>query len=77
LPAQVVRLVSNHPRVDGTAGIAAVIVIAQLILGAWLARRGGRLAVAYTGLVLMLSSLSSLLMHAVDSHCRDYLGGPM
>lgn len=45
--------------------VGAVVVIGELLLGAWLARRGGRLSVIYAILVLISSSLGSLLLHAL------------
>jgi hypothetical protein len=66
LPAEIIRsLIDASIGPDGSASIAAVIVIAELALGAWLARRGGKLLVAYLILVLAVSSISSLAMHAL------------
>jgi len=45
--------------------VAGVIVIAELLLGAWLAWRGGKVFVAYLLLVLVVSSVSSFAMHAL------------
>jgi hypothetical protein len=47
------------------AKIAPVVVILQLLLGAWLAKRGGTISAVYTCLVFLASSLSSLAMHGM------------
>jgi hypothetical protein len=45
--------------------IGPVIVITQLLIGAWLARRGGKLSVVYTLFTFLSASLSSLALHAL------------
>jgi hypothetical protein len=45
--------------------LAVVFVIVQLLIGAWLAKRGGKLLGVYLFGVLVTASLSSLLMHAL------------
>jgi hypothetical protein len=56
-------LVGLDQSIAGT--VAIVIVVLQLLIGAWLARRGGKLFIAYAILVLIISSLSSLMIHAL------------
>jgi hypothetical protein len=66
LPAELIRVyLTDGIGVDGMLPIAAVIVIAELLLGAWLAQRGGKLLVAYVLFLLVVSCLSSLAMHAM------------
>jgi len=66
LPAELVRAVLDRSlSPDDMLPIAAMIVIGELALGAWLAHRGGKLLIAYLLLVLLFSSLSSLGMHAL------------
>ena len=65
LPAELIRSLIDGVKVDDMETIAAVIVVVQLVVGSWLAARGGKLSVAYTLTVLGLSSLSSLVMHAM------------
>jgi hypothetical protein len=65
LPAELIRVLTDASiGPDGSASIAAVIVIGELALGAWLAGRGGKLWLVYLILVLLVSSVSSLGMHA-------------
>jgi hypothetical protein len=64
LPAELIRVLTDASiGPDGSASIAAVIVIGELALGAWLAGRGGKLWLVYLILVLLVSSVSSLGMH--------------
>ncbi len=66
LPAELIRRwLTSGIGVDGMMPIAAVIVIGELALGVWLAFRGGKLLLAYAILVLLISSISSLGMHAL------------
>ena len=65
LPAALVRLFTSGGGPDEMGLVAGVIVIAELFLGAWLARRGGKLFEAYLLLVLLVSSVSSFGMHAI------------
>ena len=50
---------------DDTAKLAGVVVIVQLLIGAWLTRRGGMLSTVYLLLLFAFSSLSSLFLHAM------------
>jgi hypothetical protein len=65
LPAGLIRAVTSSGGPDEMGVVAGGIVIAELLLGAWLARRGGKLFVAYLLLVMLVSSVSSLGMHAL------------
>jgi hypothetical protein len=65
LPAELIRQFVSGLGRDAMEPIAAVIVVGTLLLGAWLAGRGGKLLLAYLLLVLLVSSLSSLGMHAL------------
>jgi hypothetical protein len=65
LPAELIRRFTPGLGVDETAIVAGVIVIAEMLLGAWLASRDGRLFAPYVLLVLCISSISSLGMHAL------------
>jgi hypothetical protein len=44
---------------------AVVFVMMELVIGIWLARRGGRLALAYTLFILGLSTVSSFGFHVL------------
>ena len=50
---------------DESIWIAVLFVMLELGIGIWLARRGGKLAVIYTLLVLGLSTVSSLGFHVM------------
>jgi hypothetical protein len=50
---------------DRVANLAIVFVMLQLLVGAWLARRGGKLYATYLVLALASSSLSSLVLHVL------------
>jgi hypothetical protein len=65
LPAGVIRALTGGGGPDEMGLVAGTIVIAELLVGAWLAWRGGKLFVAYLLLVLIVSSVSSLGMHAL------------
>jgi hypothetical protein len=65
LPAGLIRALAGGGGPDEMGVVAGVIVIAELLLGAWLAWRGGKLFVAYLVLILLVSSVSSLAMHAM------------
>lgn len=65
LPAALIRAITYRGGPDEMGMVAGVIVIAELLLGAWLAWRGGKLFVAYLLLVLLVSSVSSFGMHAL------------
>jgi len=65
LPAALIRAVTYRGGPDEMGMVAAVIVIGELLLGAWLAWRGGKLFGAYLVLVLLVSSVSSFIMHAL------------
>jgi hypothetical protein len=65
LPAELIRVFTSAGGPDEMAQIAGLIVIAELLLGAWLARRGGKLFACYLGLILLVSSVSSFGMHAL------------
>ena len=65
LPAALIRAVTYRGGPDEMGMVAGVIVIGELLLGAWLAWRGGKLFVAYLILVLVVSSVSSFGMHAL------------
>jgi hypothetical protein len=64
LPAEILRRFTSDVGVDGNVPIAGVIVVGELLLGAWLARRGGKLFVAYLLCVLVASCASTWVMHA-------------
>ncbi len=55
-------LVGNQ-KFDEMLGMAAVLVCFQMLVGAWLAWRGGKLSVVYLIFLLLNSSVSSLVMH--------------
>jgi hypothetical protein len=65
LPASLIRIVTSGGGPDEMGMVAGVIVIAELLLGSWLAYRGGKLFVAYLLLVTLVSSVSSFGMHAL------------
>jgi hypothetical protein len=65
LPAALIRAVTSSGGLDEMGQIAGLIVIAELLLGAWLARRGGKLFAGYLCLTLLVSSVSSFGMHAL------------
>jgi hypothetical protein len=65
LPAVLIRAVTNSGGPDQMGMVAGVIVIAELLLGAWFAWRGGKSFVGYLLLVLVVSSVSSFGMHAL------------
>jgi hypothetical protein len=65
LPSALIRAVTSGGGPDEMGLVAGVIVIAELLLGAWLAHRGGRLFVAFLLLVMLVSSVSSFGMHAL------------
>jgi len=65
LPAVLIGSLFGNQHPDNLTGFAAVMVVVQLALGFWLAKRGGKLAVAYLTLLLMLSSVGSLGFHAL------------
>lgn len=65
LPASLIRVVTSGGGPDEMGVVAGVIVIAELLLGSWLAYRGGKLFVAYLLLVIGVSSVSSFGMHAL------------
>lgn len=66
LPAALIRaLLDSRGGSDQMGMVAGVIVIGEMLLGAWLAWRGGKLFVAYLVLVLLVSSVSSFGMHAM------------
>jgi hypothetical protein len=65
LPASLIRIVTSGGGPDEMGVIAGVIVIAELVLGSWLAYRGGKLFVAYLLLVMVVSSISSFSMHVL------------
>jgi hypothetical protein len=50
---------------EGVGKLAIVFVILQLLVGAWLAWRGGKLFATYLVLALVSSSLSSLVLHVL------------
>jgi hypothetical protein len=64
VPAELIRAFAGLST-DAAAKIPAVIVIFQLLIGACLAHRGGKLALIYTLVLLAVSTLSSLLLHAL------------
>lgn len=65
LPAALIRAVTYRGGPDEMGVVAGLIVIAELLLGAWLARRGGKLFLAYLLVILAVSSVSSFGMHAL------------
>jgi hypothetical protein len=65
LPASLIRVVTSGGGPDEVGVVAGVIVIVELLLGSWLAYRGGKLFVAYLLLVMVVSSVSSFGMHAL------------
>jgi hypothetical protein len=65
LPAGLIRALTDAGSPDEMGQIAGLIVIAELLLGAWLARRGGKLFACYLCLILLVSSVSSFGMHAL------------
>lgn len=65
LPAVLIRAVTYRSGPDQMGLVAAAIVIGELLLGAWLAWRGGKLFTAYLLLMLLVSSVSSFIMHAL------------
>ena len=65
LPAGLIHLLTYRSGPDAMGVVAGVFVIAELLLGAWLARRGGKLFLAWLLLVLLVSSISSFGMHAL------------
>jgi hypothetical protein len=65
LPSALIRAVTYRSGPDHMAMVAGAIVIAELLVGAWLAWRGGKLFVAYLILVLLVSCISSFGMHAL------------
>lgn len=65
LPSGLIRAVTSSGGPDEMGVVAGVIVIAELLLGACLAYRGGKMFVAYLLLVMLVSSASSFGMHAL------------
>ena len=65
LPAALLRIFTSGGGHDELGQFAGLIVIAELLLGAWLARRGGKLFAFYLCLILLVSSVSSFGMHAL------------
>jgi hypothetical protein len=65
LPSALIRVVTSGVGPDEMGLVAGVIVIAELLLGTWLAYRGGKLFVAYLLLLMLISSVSSFGMHAL------------
>lgn len=65
LPASLVRVVISSGGPDEMGVVAGAIVIAELLLGSWLAYRGGKLFVTYLLLVMVVSIVSSFGMHAL------------
>jgi hypothetical protein len=62
--AELIRAFTGSSR-DQVERLGVAIVILQLLLGAWLARRRTRLSALYTVLLLVTSSLSSFVLHAL------------
>ena len=48
---------------DHSSWIAATIIVIELVVGAWLMRRGGKLAFVYLIFLLLFSSFNSLVLH--------------
>jgi hypothetical protein len=65
LPASLIRVVTTGGGPDEMGVVAGGIVIAELLLGSWLAYRGGKLFVAYLLLVMVVSTVSSFGTHAL------------
>ena len=63
--AELMRAAVGSERGDAVNVASAALVLVMLGLGAVLARRGGKLAVAYLAFVLTVSGLSSLALHVV------------
>lgn len=61
LPAVLLR----RGQIDNSIWIAMLFVILELGVGIWLARRGGKLALIYTLLILCLSAVTSFGVHAL------------
>ena len=62
--AELIRALLSMDR-DRAANLAIVFVFAQLLIGVWLARRGGKLPVVFATVVFITSSLSSFFFHAM------------
>jgi hypothetical protein len=62
LPALLLRGLAS---VDEVGKLAVAFVLLQLLIGAWLARRGGALFFAYAVLVLGSSTVNSLVFHVL------------
>ncbi len=66
LPAEIIRSVLDSSlSPDDMMPVAAVIVIGELALGAWLSARGGRSLLAFLILALIVSTISSLGVHVL------------
>ena len=51
--------------ISAASGISAAFVVIELLIGAWLARRGGKLWIVYLILVFLFSCFNSLVLHAL------------
>jgi hypothetical protein len=66
VPAHVAQRLAGFERNDaGEASVAALVVVAQLMVGAWLARGRGHWCAIYVAIVLLISCGSSFVFHAL------------